>query len=100
MKIPRLLIIRGAHWHVVVTRTMNVSEGEDILGLCDPSLRTIYIKKQQTKRQQMATLVHEILHAMEFEYDFNLTHKVIGKIENPVADFIRDNLYLFTAKTD
>lgn len=91
MKIPRQLVIKGAHWNVVLTRTLNVCEGEQILGLCDPSLRTITIDKKQTPKQQWSTFMHEVLHALEFEYQVPISHKIIEKIEGPLGDFVKDN---------
>ena len=92
-KIPRQLTIKGAHWHVVVTRTLFYQDGQELLGLCDPSTRTIFINKSQSHRQQWITFLHEALHALEYEYSFHLSHKTIEKIEDALGEFIRDNCY-------
>jgi Zn-dependent peptidase ImmA (M78 family) len=96
MKIPRQITVRGAHWQVVITRTLKYGEnGEELLGLCDPSLRCIYVNKKQSPRQQFITFLHEAMHAIEFEYERKFGHKIIEKIEEPLGEFLRDNCHFF-----
>lgn len=45
------------------------------LGLCDPSDKTIYIKTGLPYQLKIDTAVHEIIHAIEHEYDFELDHR-------------------------
>ena len=94
MKIPRLLTIKGAHWQVIITRTLKYGEnGEELLGLCDPSTRCLYINKKQSERQQWITFCHEYCHAWEHEYEIKLGHRIIEKVESTMADFVQSILF-------
>ena len=66
---------------------------DDDLGICDPSSNTCYIKLGQSKKEIFKTFVHEMLHAMEASYDFELPHDFIDALEESVSDFIIDNRY-------
>lgn len=93
MKIPSEIIVKKAKYQVVMTNTMDFDD--EVYGLCDPQTRVILIKKHMTKRQTLATFIHEVLHAIEFEYGFTLGHKIINPLEHPLTDFIRHNFGIF-----
>lgn len=102
-KFPQTLKIKTAIWNVVITNTLVNNEWE-LYGLCDPSTRTIFIKKHLTQRQALSTFWHEVLHAFEYEYDLKLGHPLINKLEFAIADLLRFNTDLvftdFTSKKD
>lgn len=61
------------------------------MGECDPSKREIRIKTGLTPKQRFRTLIHEILHALEFEYDLDLKHKLVYDLEMPLYRLFKDN---------
>lgn len=63
------------------------------LGLCDPSRNSCYIKLGQTKKETFKTFIHEMIHAIEDVYDFDLPHDFVEVLEVGVSDFIIDNKF-------
>lgn len=60
-------------------------------GLCDSDPPVISIKNGLTDRETVATLVHELCHCFTFEHGLTLKHKLIEKLEHPLAAFIMKN---------
>lgn len=98
-KYPKFLTIRGEVWQVKFKHDLDKlaeADPEDcpILGLCDPSNKTIYLRYKQSKIDLLKTFVHEVLHAIEDEYDFSLPHGEVieqngRKVQLPdVVDYI------------
>ena len=65
---------------------------EVLYGVCDPSTLEIFISRRLDLEETFKTFVHEVLHAIEFEYDIELKHSLIGKLEQPIFEFLRDNV--------
>lgn len=65
--------------------------GPEDIGLCDPGSRTIYIKKGLTKALLFRTVVHELLHAIEFELEIKISHKLVYQLEKAIVDTLLMN---------
>lgn len=95
MKIPKVrdypknLEIRGNIWSVKFTKQLSIAHAGD----CNPNKKLIRIRigKHQDLHTIMRTFIHEVLHAIEFEYGFEMEHKSIEKLEEPLTDFILNN---------
>jgi hypothetical protein len=74
-----------------VTRFPKGVKDRNCVGLCDPSTRTIYLKKGMSKSQLFRTFIHEILHGLEFEYDIPVPHKVVYQLEKAIGDLLMTN---------
>ena len=90
---PKELIIGDSEWKVKFCRV--VDGNENLLGLCDPSVNTLSVKLKQDKMQTLLTFIHEVLHAMEAEYNFHLGEEKVLKLEKAIADFILVNSPIF-----
>jgi len=66
-------------------------DGKDTLGYCDDDAKVIYLKDDQTAEDAFSTLIHEIIHAMEFEHKIDISHKAVHKLERAIMDFITQN---------
>ena len=90
---PRTWLIHHCIWHLKFKRSVdeNHEKNKDTLGLCDPSSQTLYIRLNQVPRETLETFIHEVLHAFEEEYEVQLGHRVINKLEKAIADFILNN---------
>lgn len=66
-------------------------KGLDCYGTTDAAKRLITIKLGMSRRQTLATLVHEILHVIEFEAPVKLKHKTIYKLERAIMEILIDN---------
>lgn len=63
----------------------------DCFGKTDGNRKEIVIKANLSARETMATLVHELLHVIEFETPIKLKHKNIYKLERAIVDMLLDN---------
>lgn len=62
-----------------------------LYGSCDPEKRSISISKGQGREETFKTFIHEVLHAIEAENDFNIPHHLVARLEEPLALFFLDN---------
>ena len=60
-------------------------------GECDSENKQITILAGMSKRSTITTLIHETLHAIEFECDFDIKHKLIYNLETALYEFYLDN---------
>ena len=66
-------------------------KGMHDLGETDSEKRTIKIKYGMSPRETLYTLVHELIHAMEFEHGIPIKHKDVHRWEKAVSELIIDN---------
>ncbi len=95
MKIPRQLLVNDQIYQVKFARDLpQVHDGRKgaTRGLCSFDTQTIIIKQGLSKADRDITFFHELLHAIEFEYDIEIAHKLIYRLEGPLAQVIVDNL--------
>lgn len=65
-------------------------DGRD-LGSCDPKTKQIFISMKAGKREAERTFIHEIFHAIEFEYDLRIPHALIRLLEIPIWKILKLN---------
>lgn len=82
MKLPKTLIIGDAVYSVEITDLPR-----DLAGDC-ASDHKIRINKDLSQYEQLVTLVHEAMHAVEFSRNVKVGHRVIEKLESPIASLI------------
>lgn len=87
---PKGITVGNAHWDVKFCRKTPDHPPTDV-GLCDPETRTIYIRYKQSRRETLMTFLHEWLHAVEFEYEIEIGHTIIEKLEDAVIEFCEEN---------
>lgn len=90
MKYPKTLLIKDAEYAIKFVNRIK-DERKRVVGLCDPEECCIYIKKGQTRKETFSTFIHEVLHAIEAEYDFDLTHRHVYKLEAGISSLILAN---------
>lgn len=89
--IPRELWINDEHWKIKFVRKLKLGKVE-CRGLCDPSIRTIFILQGQTYIERADSFWHEVTHALSFEYDFDeIPHKYVYKLGAALAYLQFDN---------
>lgn len=88
-------LVNGSIWEVRFARNM---PDPKTVAICDPEQNLILIKLGQTREETFACFWHELLHAFEFEYDFEITeriyerdHAVVDKLERAVVIFFKEN---------
>lgn len=60
-------------------------------GECDSGKKQITVLEGMSKRSTITTLVHEVLHAIEFEGGFPIKHKTIYGLETALYELYLDN---------
>jgi hypothetical protein len=83
--IPRELLIGDGIWTVKFVRKVPQVEKGYLLGLCDPCDRIIYIRQGQSYIDRADTFLHELIHALDFEYDLNIKHKTVYGLARGMA---------------
>jgi hypothetical protein len=95
MRIPRKILVKDAVYEVKFVRQL--PEVKDrfkgtTIGVTCPDTQTILLKQGLSKEDRVRIFFHELLHAIEFEYGVPIAHKLIYRLEGPLAQVIVDNL--------
>ncbi len=61
------------------------------VGLHDPNRIEILIKAGMSEDDTLKTLLHELVHAIEYEYEIKISHSGVYKFEEALFDFICAN---------
>lgn len=81
----------GKHYWNIEHSDKHDDADHDDLGMCIWDDKLIWISTRQSDSGRLATLVHEILHAMEYEWKLKIPHALIRLIEKPIARIIANN---------
>lgn len=63
----------------------------DCYAMTDSDTKTIVIKHGLNPRELLSTLIHEMLHVVEFELPLKIKHKTIRKLEKAILHILMDN---------
>lgn len=94
MKIPKKLWIKESEWTIKSIKAIpehGNTKKSVTLGLCDPSDKIIYLKTGLPYQLKLDTVLHEIIHAIEFEYDFEIEHRHVYILAEAMAKVFVDN---------
>lgn len=84
---PNTLHVGDDCWEVKFCR--KIVEG--CLGLTDPSIKTMYLAQKQPRDELLRSFIHEVGHILEDHYGFEIPHKLLHELEDPILRFILDN---------
>ena len=91
-------MINGNLWRVRFSRKPGGYSIKEVFGVCCPDDRLIEIAVGIAVKERWDTFVHEVIHALEFEYREEipklqklLDHKLINLVEAPIAKMILEN---------
>lgn len=87
-KYPTEIFIKGESWRITF---VDVIEGKDTLGLCDPNNKVIHIRRGLKKDELFKTFIHELCHAAEDSYSIKVSHKAVYKLEEAIFDILVNN---------
>ena len=88
---PKTIFINDEEWNVHFMDDLD----NDVLGECIPSERIIFIRSGQSAVETLTTFIHELIHAHEFEYDYEIPHEWIDKIDLAVSEILLENADAF-----
>jgi len=87
--IPKTVLVNGNIWEIRYCRS--IENEPDAVGLCDSHDKEILIVTSICQDEKARTLIHELIHAIEFEYDIQIPHNLVYKLEEPIYRLICDN---------
>lgn len=71
-----------------------IGENPETLAECRYESKQIVIKVGQSESQNWKCLIHELFHALEFEYRIPIPHKIIYLLEEAIFKLIKLNKFL------
>lgn len=87
-KYPTSIEVDGEDYRIIFVDQI---EGNHTLGLCDPGNRTIQLARGQKPKELLATFIHEVLHAIEFERDLTISHKNVEELAQGLTAILLEN---------
>ncbi len=82
---PKTIYIRGDAYALIFVKDM------ECLGETHARNHTIKVRAGMSRNETFRTVIHEILHAMEFSHPVKLKHKTVYKLEEAIFQFFIDN---------
>lgn len=96
MKFPsRIRIKPKVFYEIVFIPEFPVSRaGYHTYGECRFGEKQIVIAMNQSEKEMLQTIIHEIFHAMEREYKVEIPHKAVHGLESAVLAVLKLNKWL------
>jgi len=105
MRIPRIRDYNNTHWVVgdevykcTVHKKLPLKNNGEAFGLCDQAKKKIKLAAWQGKIEGLRTLLHELLHAVEQEYQITLNHETLDIVSIAIADILIMNGFIDVQK--
>lgn len=73
---------------------LRMSNGKQVLGMCDNNIKTIFIADNQTDYKTEHIICHEITHAICFEYNITIPYELEENLCNFMADHGKEIIYI------
>ena len=87
---PRKIFLRDDCWKIVFKKNL------DCYGITDSGNNTITIKSGLAPRALLATFIHELMHAIEFNTPLKIKHKDVYALEEAIVELLLDNFLVET----
>ena len=81
----------GGHRYKVIFKDLDKNEASNNCGYCRTTDNEIYINSSMSQEQQESTLLHEIIEAINFNYQLDLEHNKIQTLEATLYQVLKDN---------
>lgn len=81
---PKSIKIRSSEYKIKFKKM------SDCYGVCHND-GNIFIDPRQSKSEILKTLIHELCHGIEYEYNIKLKHKNIYVLERAIYKILKDN---------
>lgn len=90
-QIPSRIMIARKKWYDVVWSTnLTNYQGKQLYGATSQDPPVITIQTGMSPKLTVITYLHELAHALSFEYDLDLTEKQIQKLEKSFYYLLKD----------
>lgn len=85
-------IKKGITYRVhIVNKIPYQVEGESLTGYCHQETRTIWVSKRQRRPGLEKAFLHELIHAIQFEYELKIDHDDVYDLEKALYEVFRIN---------
>lgn len=91
---PSSILIGKSTYAVELLPFIEEIAGNVTRGYADKETRTITLLSKQNERDLFSTFIHELLHALTYEHDIKLKHKLVYALEGPLADALLRNFFI------
>ncbi len=78
-------------YRVKYIKNLRSKRGKKFYADTNPETKVIRIKADLPPRLLLATIIHEILHVIEFEAPVKLKHKTVYALEKAILELLLDN---------
>jgi len=89
-KIPKKLLIKGKLWKIRKLKKVVHQDGEVCRGLADFDVRLISLEKGLDPQEEIAVLIHELVHAALHEAHLSPNSGLSADAEEIVCDAVAD----------
>jgi len=90
MRVPHEILIKGKRIKIVMVDTDEFYE-DDHLGEAHYDEREVLIKRNLSPKEAIKTILHELLHFIDYYYDLKLKHQNIYDLEEPLYQLMSKN---------
>lgn len=91
MKIPKTLKVGGIIYQVKRVIGLAAGREDNAMGVCDPNVCKIKLDSSLTTQALESTFLHEIIEAIDIQYDMKLDHGIISTLEVALYQVLKDN---------
>lgn len=91
MPAPKRLKIAGTTYHVEYVPEIMTDDGDELAGDCLGSAQRIRVSTSQGADRQRSTLLHEAVHAIADELNYNWPEELVLQAERMIWMLARDN---------
>lgn len=82
---PKVIYLRGTAWQIKFVKNLGA------IGLTDSEKETVFIRSGMSRNEIFRTILHELLHVIEFTWPVKIPHKLVYKLEKAIFQLILDN---------
>jgi hypothetical protein len=89
---PKTVLIGNEQYLIKFLKRLPSDKGGSTMGDCDSGKKLIRIRMGLSAKERLSTYIHEVLHAMEFEYEIPIKHEMVYELETAITDFLIANI--------
>ena len=93
-----MININGEEWRIALVPPLDPalrrSDNSYTIGVCDDTVKTIFINKELTQKYIQKVLCHELTHAAMFSYNINLTWEQEEILADLIATYGQEIVYM------
>jgi len=93
VKIPSEVRIKRGVYYAIKWQAV-IDNDPECCGLCDPGEQTITLKLGMSDTEIAKTFIHEMLHAIEAEWEEPIPHRIVYTLEEGIFKVLKLNRWI------